>query len=308
MNVMKFNYEFLPKILINKLRILFESEREYRSNNNFILIVSIIFTKTIFDDDLNDDDKDSLIYSYYPLSVKYWRTVIGSHYPKYLTTLLSENIIQKDQVHYMSDSGKVSRVNGYRINPALLQGEFLLIKYFGSTSESTTAEMVSNLFDECKPMRTTGFVPDLITMKKTSAMKFINFGLTDVIKGYKDMTYIPGVPQTMPVHVRILREDDSFISYFMSVEKAIKIAEEKDVQLIYYKNKFIIAKEEHLDRVALQNLRVNYTWQIKSFLPEKFNFRRNERTLRVYSKLSSLPSALLQFIRINDHYIMQADL
>src|SRR5690606_1129327 len=45
-----------------------------------------------------------------------------------------------------------------------------------------------------------------------------------------------------------------------------------------------------------------------SYLPDNFNFSRNSNTLRVYSKLSSLPSALLPFIRINGRYILQADL
>jgi hypothetical protein len=304
---MKFNYEFLPKILIEKLRSLFKSYREYRTCNNLILIVCIILIKNIVDDDMELND-DSYIYSYYPLSVKYWRTVIGTHYSKYLEILLSNNIILCDWVRYVSDTGRVSRVKGYRINPALLNDKFSLIKYLGNKSKSKTSDMIFNLSDESTPMRSIGFKPELITMKKPLAMNFVNNGLSDVVNRYKNKDYIPGVPKTMPVKVRILKEDGSFDSHHMSVEAAQKIAEERGKQFFYYKNKFIIADEQQFDRVVLQNLNANYQWQISSFLPEKYNFRRNKRTLRVYSKLSSLPSALLPFIRINGRYIMQADL
>ncbi|MCK7539782.1 MAG: hypothetical protein MZV63_57175 [Marinilabiliales bacterium] len=77
---------------------------------------------------------------------------------------------------------------------------------------------------------------------------------------------------------------------------------------MYYKDKFVIADEERFKRIAVQNLAAHYKWQVKSFLPDSFNFSRNRNTLRVYSKLSSLPTALLPFIRINGHYIQQADL
>lgn len=305
---MKFNYEFLPKILIDKLRLLFKSYREYRSCNNLILIVSIILFKNIVDDEDKDRDNDSYIYSYYPMSVKYWRTVVGSHYSNYLEILLSSNIILCNWVQYVSDTGKVSRVKGYRINPALLNDKFSLIKYFGNKSESKTSDMVFNLSDEDTPMKSLGFKPEFITMKKALAMNFVNTGLSDVVNRYKNKDYIPGVPKTMPVQVKILKEDGSFDSHHMSVEAAQKIAEERGKQFLYYKNKFIIADEQQFDHVVLKNLNANYQWQINSFLPEKYNFRRNKRTLRVYSKLSSLPSALLPFIRINGRYIMQADL
>jgi hypothetical protein len=296
----KFNYEFLPKSLINKISVLFASDREYRTTNNILLIVSTIFNKQVTD--------DSFTYSFTPLSVAYWRKVIGSHYNKYLKILLENDIIQSGWVLYTSDAGVLSRVKGYRINPLLIQDKYSLIKYSGSMSESKSADNVSDDIDANKPLTRTGFNPELITMIKPKAMQWITTGLIEIVNSYKNIEYGDGVPKTLPVLVRVLNDDGNFYSTHMSVEAAMKVAKEQGKQLIFYKDKFIIANEAKLNSVALQNLTVHYKWQVRSFLPEKFNFTRNEGTLRVYSKLSSLPSALLPFIRMNGKYIMQADL
>ncbi len=87
-----------------------------------------------------------------------------------------------------------------------------------------------------------------------------------------------------------------------------KIAERIGASLIYYKDKFVVAKKEQFTKIATHNLSAHYKWQVDSCLPDNFNFSRNSNTLRVYSKLSSLPTALLPFIRINGQYIQQADL
>jgi hypothetical protein len=251
---------------------------------------------------------DTFGYAYVPLSVEYWRKVIGSHYSSYLSTLLKDNIIQTEWVSYESDSGEISRVKGYRVNPTMLNDEFSLIKYLGSKAETDSSDVLTSMAEENKPLISLGFNPELIIMQKQKALDYVSTGLSDIVSSYKNMDYVSGVPKTLPVLVRIFNEDDSFNSIHLSVEAAQKIAEEHGNQLFYYKDKFIIAKDDQLNRVALHNLMVNYQWQIRSFLPEKFNFMRNTGTLRVYSKLSNLPTALLPFIRIYGQYIMQADL
>lgn len=135
----------------------------------------------------------------------------------------------------------------------------------------------------------------------------LQYQILQCVNGYINNDYLNGVPKTLPALVRIYHGDSFSISY-MSVESAQKIAMEQGKQLLYYKDNFIIADAEKFNHIANHNLSVHYKWQVKSFLPENFNFSRNKNTLRVYSKLSSLPSALLQFIRINGQYILQADL
>jgi hypothetical protein len=300
MSKRNFNYEYLPTSLTDKLNNLFSSYREYRTNNNIILIVGAIFNKQMGD--------DAFTYSFVPLSVEYWRKVIGSHYSQYMKILCKNNIIQTEMVLYSSDAGAISRVKGYRINPSLLQDKFSLIAYSGSKSESKSADIASNAFEENNPLTRFGFKPEQITMQKPKAMQWVATGLMEVINNYKNIEYLTGVPKTLPVLVRIMNDDGGYYSAHMSVASAQKVAEKEGKQLIYYKDKFIIANEGTLDNVALQNLTVNYKWQVKSFTPEKFNITRNKGTLRVYSKLSSLPSSLLPYIRINGRYVMQADL
>lgn len=296
----KFNFEYLPKDVVSRLKILFRPYREYRSQNNLLLIVSLVFHK--------QTTEGSLSLQYVPLSVAYWRKVIGSHYSTYVNVLIAQGILQTEYVLFVSDFGDDSRVMGYRINPELLKDEFSLIRYSGAKKESDSADVVNNRFDGNIPITKLGFQPDRISMQKIKALDWVKSSISEVVDGYKNKEYISGIPQTLPVLVRILKDDSSFAASHMSVEAALKIASDQGKELIYYKDKFVIANEDFFNQVALQNLTAHYNWQIKSFLPEKFNFSRNSNTLRVYSKLSSLPSALLPFIRINGQYILQADL
>lgn len=207
-----FNYEYLPLALIKGLKVLFSSYREYRTHNNILLIVSTICMKQITD--------DTFSYSYVPLSVEYWRKVIGSHYSTYLSTLIKNNIVQTEWVLYESESGDISRVKGYRINPSILNDEFSLIKYLGSKAENESSDVITSIVEENKPLVHLGFNPELITMQKLKALDFVKTGLSDIINSYKNTGYASGVPQTLPVLVRIFNKDDSFNSIHLSVEAA----------------------------------------------------------------------------------------
>jgi hypothetical protein len=300
MNKSGFNYEILPKGVIDVIKAITKSDREYRTLNNYLLIVGLIYLHQMSD--------DASYYLYSPLSREYWRTVIGSHYSKYVDRLVKEKVIQRDWFNYVSDFGDVSRVMGYRVNPEFLLDDFTLMRYAGAISESESADAVNEKANGNIAITKLGIKPDLIRMQKRQALEWINGNISTVVNEYLNNEYVDGVPKTLPVLVRFYHDDDSFSASHMSVEAAQKIAEEPGKELLYYKDKFIIANKEQFTSIANHNLSVNYKWQVKSFLPEKFNFRRNKNTLRVYSKLSSLPTALLPFLRINGQYILQADL
>jgi hypothetical protein len=210
-------------------------------------------------------------------------------------------------VQYVSDFGDESRVMGYRINPLFLTDDFALVKYAGAKNQSQSAEVIDAKATGNIPVTKLGIKPDLIRMQKGQALAWIATNISKVVNSYINNDYLNGVPKTLPVLVRIYHGDSFSVSH-MSVESAQKIAKEQGKELLYYKDKFIIANAEQFTQIANHNVSVLYKWQVKSFLPENFNFSRNKNTLRVYSKLSSLPSALLPFIRINGQYILQADL
>lgn len=300
MSKSKFNYEYLPSGVVKVLRQITGEVREYRTQNNYLLVAGLVFHHQ-----MNDD---SSYYDYKPLAREYWRTVVGSHYSKYVNRLVVEGVVQREMVTYYDDYGKSSRVKGFRINPNMLDGKFALMRYAGAKSESDTAYTNDNIFLERNKITKLGIKPDLIRIEKRAAKRWISESISDVIEGYKNPAYVEGVPDTLPVLVRIYRDDDRFSTSHMSVEAAKKVAEKEGASLMYYKDKFVIAKKEQFTKIATHNLSVHYKWQVDSFLPENFNFSRNNNTLRVYSKLSSLPTALLPFIRINGRYIQQADL
>lgn len=296
----KFNYEYLPYGVVKVIRQVTREEREYRTQNNYLLVAGVIFHHQMSD--------DSSYYDYKPLAREYWRSVVGSHYFKYVNRLVEEGVVQRDMVAYYNDYGKSSRVMGFRINPDMVDGKFLLMKYEGAKSETDTASATDNLFYGRNRITKLGIKPDQIRIEKRAAKRWIGESITDVVEGYLNPAYVEGVPETLPVLVRIYRDDDKFTSSHMSVEAAKKVAEKEGASLMYYKDKFVIAKKEQFTKIAIHNLSAHYKWQVDSCLPDNFNFSRNSNTLRVYSKLSSLPTALLPFIRINGQYIQQADL
>ncbi len=300
MSKLKFNYEYLPRKIVKILNDITGNEREYRTHDNYLLIVGLVF--------LHQMNDDSSYLNYSPFSRVYWRSVVGSHYPKYVDRLVREHIFQRDWVQYFDNFGNKSRVMGYRINPEYLNDEFMLVKYGGVKSESESADMLHAKAMGCIPVTKLGIKTDLIRMQKKQALEWIGSNISSVINSYLNHDYIDGVPKSLPVMVRIYRENDGFTASHMSIEAAIKIAKEQGKKLFYYKDKFVIADEEQYNRIAVQNLSAHYNWRVMSFHSDSFNFSRNSNTLRVYSKLSSLPTALLPFLRINGQYIQQADL
>jgi hypothetical protein len=300
MGKIKFYSEYLPKRVVNVIRKITANDREFRTHDNYLLVVGLIYKHQM------SDDASYLHYS--PLSREYWRTTIGSHYSQYIDTLVKEQLIQKDWVTYVDEYGNSSRVLGYRINPEYLHDECTVIRYAGTVSKSFSADLVDSTATGRDAITKLGIKPEKIQMQKGKALEWVETNIADVVNGYLNNDYIEGIPKSLPVMVRIYRDNDGFVTSHMSVEAAEKIADEQGKKLLYYKDKFVIADEEEFNRIAAQNLSTHYKWQVKSFHPDSFNFSRNHNTLRVYSKLSSLPTALLPFLRINGHYIQQADL
>jgi len=299
MSKSRFNFEYLPRKVADVIKKITESDREYRTKNNYLTVVGLVYFHQMSD--------EASCYDYSPLAREYWRTVVGSNYSKYIDRLVGEHIVQRVWVQYVSDFGDESRVMGYRINPLFLTDDFALVKYAGAKNQSQSAEVIDAKATGNIPVTKLGIKPDLIRMQKGQALAWIATNISKVVNSYINNDYLNGVPKTLPVLVRIYHGDSFSVSH-MSVESAQKIAKEQGKELLYYKDKFIIANAEQFTQIANHNLSVHYKWQVKSFLPENFNFSRNKNTLRVYSKLSSLPSALLPFIRINGQYILQADL
>lgn len=300
MDKSKIGYEYLPKRLVKEFRSITNDLRECRSRNNYLLVVGLVYYHQM------SDDASYLHFS--PLSSDYWKIVIGSHYSNYINGLVDRQIIQRQMVKYVDDFGKTSNVMGYRINPEFLHDGFSLVKYSGRKKDINTADEVIAKERGDDQILKLGINTELIQMQEKQALVWIRNCITKVINGYLNMEYTNGLPKTLPIQVRIYNDNDGFTASHMSVESAEKIAADQKQKLFYYKDKFVVADVEQFKKIAIKNLSAHYNWQVRSFHPSTFNFSRNKNTLRVYSKLSSLPTALLPFIRINGQYIQQADL
>lgn len=291
----KYPFEYLPTNLISSLQPLLDLFRENRSKNNLIRVASIIFRKNISNPD----------YLFYPLSAQYWKKVIGSHYYLYVSNLLRNGIIESSDVTYFADSGLDPVVKGFKIKDSLMNDVLVKLNYYGFTK---TSDCLDKEYDGYKELSIMGFDPDAITIKKKEALGWIKANIAEVMKKYMDLDIEAGISDSKPYKIRILKDNDEYYSAYLSIEAAKKNAIDKNKTLIYFKNKFILANQDQFERLTLKRLTHHYKWQIRSYFPDNLTFARHEDTLRVYNHLTSLPSSLLQFVRINGDYVLQADM
>ena len=161
MGKIKFYSEYLPKRVVNVIRKITANDREFRTHDNYLLVVGLIYKHQM------SDDASYLHYS--PLSREYWRTTIGSHYSQYIDTLVKEQLIQKDWVTYVDEYGNSSRVLGYRINPEYLHDECTVIRYAGTVSKSFSADLVDSTATGRDAITKLGIKPEKIQMQKGKA-------------------------------------------------------------------------------------------------------------------------------------------
>lgn len=187
MSKSRFNYEYLPRKIADVVKKLTDSDREYRTKNNYLIVIGLVYFHQMSDETSNCD--------YSPLSREYWRTVVGSNYPKYVDRLVDEHVIQREWVQYVSDFGDESRVMGYRINPLFLTDDFALVKYAGAKTQSQSAEVIDAKATGNIPVTKLGIKPDLIRMQKGQALAWIASNISKVVNGYINNDYLNGVPK-----------------------------------------------------------------------------------------------------------------
>ena len=217
--------------------------------------------------------------------------------------LLDHKIIESSWVLYEAEDCTLPMVKGYRINESLLNEDFSKILY---ETGDNTAENADNNFNGTNKLKISIY-PD-ITIKKGEALHWISENTPSIMAKYLDFDYATSLPSTSLFRVKILNDKDQYHPYYMSLGKAQKIATKSNKKLFYFKNKFIIADSVQFEKLTLERFTYHYKWQVLSYLSDKLTFYRNPKTLRVYNHLTSLPSALLPFVRINNDYICQADL
>ncbi|MFW5700926.1 MAG: hypothetical protein ACOCWM_04475 [Cyclobacteriaceae bacterium] len=289
------SYKILPFKICKELPNIPEIKIDYRSYNNCLNVCGTIIYKQFQLEDYN---------TYVPLSSVYWKKVIGSHYKKYINALLSHKIIERSWGEFEIDS-KILKLTGYRINPDMLDGQYDKLLYRQSKSQDSSKQ---NDFDEQNvELKKNGINPEAIRIQKKEAIFWINENAETIIRSNISLDYYQKLPDQLTI--RFLKTNDKSRRYvYVSIQKAFEIADKENLELFHYKGKDIIGNMENFIQATIPLLIEQYNWSVYNIDHGRYNFNRHREIRRVYSSLVSLPSPLLQFIRINNQYIMQADL
>jgi len=301
-------YEIVPLLLKRKLIVLFGDmdknhpfRRDYRSWDNCVRVCAVILFKQY---DCTDEGCPASLY-YCGLASEYWKKVIGSHYQRYIGFLISNGVIERKKGNYEVDN-KIYRIFGYRIHPDLNNGEYVVIKYKGGNY--IQAEEIINKIQGREIIKNLEFDPGEITLKKKLAEKWIQenaeqFVLSDISEKYYD-----GLPDKLSLAFTKLDTKGAQKTHYFSVEAGRRIAKDEQLSMFHYRGRNIIADKTKFINDRVLNFKEHYSRSVRTLAPEIFNFSRHKNTRRVYSQLVSLPSSLLQFVRIHNQFIMQADL
>lgn len=291
------DYEIVPRKLKNKLTKYFNEldkdhlfKRDYRSWNNFVLICGTILYKQFENKYYNWG-----VYNYCKLSRNYWNKVIGSHYYNYLDFLLSNDIIER----------KWFGVFGYRIHPELFDNDYNIIKYKNDVISSVVDGIIES--NNQVILKRIGFDPNHITLKKKDAISWLKKNAHTIVDNNVSIDYHNNLPEDLTMEFTKIDKKGKTTNHY-SISKAKEISLKENLDLLHYKSKNILAIKNDFIADTIKTFTQHYLWRISSFAPEKFNFSRNKITRRVYSQLTSLPSHLLQFVRIHNKFVIQADL
>jgi len=307
------SFEYIPLLLKKRLINLFNNlpedyysfGRDYRSWNNCVKICSVILFKQ-FDNNVDDFGSSSLLFC--GLSAGFWKDkrIVGNHYARYTNFLLKQNVIQRVWDKFPVDGDYVEEF-GYRINPELNDGGYVFVAY--KERKDKPSELVLSDYEERKSLKPKPFNLDFIKIpKKKEANKWIQENAKQLVVDAITDNYYENLPGSLSLAFTKLDKDGKRSTNYYSVDKAKEIAKKEELSLFHYRNKNLLANKDHFLHHVVPDFEKHYRWRIASFNSTKFNLTRHAKTRRVYGQPVSIPSALLQFVRIHGHYIEQVDM
>ena len=307
----KKEYKYLPKKLIDKFHEdILSNNCEYRTKNNFLKCISIIYYHQVTNGiGLND---------YVPLGSKYWKSVFGgNYYQKVIEPLLEIQIIESFDFGFRTfpdskESKFIGKPNGsvgirYRINPELLDNQFTSISYIEKGKVHTSIERMHK--DE-KQFTTRG-IPDLnfrISIDQEKANNWVENNAEKIINNYINRDFIKELPEDLKIQNKEYLDNSTYNTRYSSIKPALLRATTKCKELFYYKDSFYIADIGFFISQRIPALIHHYKREIAQIGSMPIEEQRNELTLRIYSHLTNFPSHILQFIKINNKTVHQLDL
>lgn len=302
-------YEYLPETLISSVREnLFNLPSiDYRTKNNFIKCVGIIFHKQIADG-LGK-------FGFVALGSAYWKKVFGNAYhKKVLEPLLEMKIIQAKDFGCRNSNTRDSlnaKIKGnvgirYRINPELFEDECEVLYYFNNNSIASLKKEESNTFKDSKQLNS-GNNKLNVGIYREKVLEYIKAFSENIVNKY----YKPDVVENYPddyiigCHIWI---NNTINTVYLTVQAAKQYAEKRNLQLFYFKDSFFIADAREFLKQKADFLRYNYLREVSKISKLQLQDRRSSVNLRLHNYLVNFPSHLLLYISLNNRTIVQFDL
>jgi len=299
------NKEYLPsKLIIEFNKVLFtNSNYEYRSKNNFLKCLGIIFHYQMEEGNTND---------FVPLGSGYWKKVFGGNYHEnVIQHLLNHSLIESCDYGYrtfpnLNIQGATGLVGiRYRINPMFMDVQFQEIYYINNASKSASETILAG---------NAGFIDTGIknlnfnvTIDKKKANEWVENYAENICNGFLHKDFCKSLPDSLIIEYHECIEG-SYNAKYKSVKVAKFNAEYKSCELFYFKDKFYIADIKEFIKKRIQTLKYNYKYHISRISNIPIEEKRSPVTLRSYSDLTSFPSKILPFININYKSVVQLDL
>ena len=304
--------ESLPKKLAQKIeQVFFDNDKlEYRTKNNFLQCIAIIFYHQV--------TQGNGLTVYVPLGRNYWKKIYGGNYRKsVISPLIQNGIIESLDFGFRTiPDGTVQTTKGkqdgyvgvrYRINPELLEEQFIFLPYVDKGKVLTALERI--LFD--KQEFTTLEIPDLnfrISININKANRWIEDNAERICNEMLKRNVVNSLPDGLQIECREYLDNGSFNVRYQSVKWSRIIAETRNKEFFYFNNSYYIAKVEEFLQQRIPALIYHYKHEISNAGTSPVEEKRSPVTLRIYSHLTNFPSRILQFVVINNKAVVQLDL
>lgn len=295
------NNEYLPKVLIKELNEFLKYYTDYRSRNNFLRCIGIIFSKQI----VAESDYDGFV----PLGSAYWRKVFSHDYhQKVLNPLLEQNIIQFKETGFRNTSAPQFRgIVGirYRINPELIAGDCELMAYINKGMVKTS-DSLDEYGDEYDAV-TVNDKNFKISILKAKATAYINEEMGNICRSMLKPEYVNNFPDNYPIAYNEM-VNGVFISQYRSVGAAKLLAQSFGKQLFYYNNDFYMADMDEFLSKRIESTSKHYLIEISKAGNYPVLNHQSNTNLRVHNYLTNFPSKIMHFLKINNQGMVQFDL
>lgn len=305
--------EYLPVKLIQRIhQDIFNNKKfEYRTKNNFLRCISIIYFKQV--------NEHYGLEGYVPTGSAYWKKVFGNDYhEKVIQPLIKLGIIEFLDFGYRSypnldtTKGKEPGSVGirYRINPELTnEDEFSTIEYIRKSNLPilTAEEMVMNEGKEFEylPISQQSI---FVSIDKQKAAKWVEDNAEQICNQFLNTKIFNELPDKTVVPCHIYLDGGSFNIKYLTIERAKFDALLQDKQLFFFKDAFYLADKNTFLKYRISNLKYYYERDISKIGTVPLIYRRSEKTLRITTYLTNFPSKILQFINLNNQPVVQFDL